>query len=203
MGSPTLVGTAIISIDGHPRKCEAIRGPYTPNPSGEHLGQLEVCIDPVSKLILRYQLDSKSRIQTWTFSSIQRNAELDADLLQFRAPEGSRLVAAINWLEPSLRPEDPSVFRVSNDIAAPRMISIVAPDSPVPIPQKPPEGAVLLTAEIDADGVPRNVKVYRSLEDRADSKAVEAVNKWRFLPAQKSSKPVPVVTAIAVFFHAQ
>jgi TonB family protein len=203
MGSPTLVGTAVISIDGHPTKCEVIRGPYTPNPSGEHLGQLEVCVDPVSKLILRYKFDSNSRIQTWTFSSIQRNAELDADLIQFRAPEGSRALAVINWREPGLQPEDPSVFIVSNDVAAPRMISIVPPDSPVPIPEKPPEGAVLLTGEIDAEGAPRKLKVSRSLGDRADSEAVKAVNKWRFLPAQKGSKPVPVVAAIAVFFHAQ
>jgi TonB family protein len=63
------------------------------------------------------------------------------------------------------------------------------------------QGAVLLELVVDADGVPQNIKVIRSLGLGLDQKAIEAVQKWRFKPGQKDGKPVPVSANIEVNFR--
>jgi len=63
------------------------------------------------------------------------------------------------------------------------------------------QGAVLLELVVDADGVPQNIKVIRSLGLGLDQKAIEAVQKWRFKPGQKDGKAVPVSANIEVNFR--
>jgi len=84
--------------------------------------------------------------------------------------------------------------------------------APVPVFKPEPEyseearkakwqGAVLLELVVDADGVPQNIKVIRSLGLGLDQKAIEAVQKWRFKPGQKDGKAVPVSANIEVNFR--
>ena len=84
--------------------------------------------------------------------------------------------------------------------------------APVPVYKPEPEyseearkakwqGAVLLELVVDADGVPQNIKVIRSLGLGLDQKAIEAVQKWRFKPGQKDGKAVPVSANIEVNFR--
>jgi protein TonB len=63
------------------------------------------------------------------------------------------------------------------------------------------QGAVLLELVVDADGVPQNIKVIRSLGLGLDQKAIEAVQKWRFKPGQKDGRAVPVFANIEVNFR--
>lgn len=63
------------------------------------------------------------------------------------------------------------------------------------------QGTILLDAEVDADGVPRNVRVRESLGLGLDECAITAVEKWRFRPALRNGKPVPVPVIITVNFH--
>ena len=63
------------------------------------------------------------------------------------------------------------------------------------------QGAVLLELVVDADGVPQNIKVIRSLGLGLDQKAIEAVQKWRFKPGQKDGRAVPVSANIEVNFR--
>ncbi len=62
-------------------------------------------------------------------------------------------------------------------------------------------GAVLILAEVDANGRPRNLRVARSVGMGLDEKALEAVSKWKFKPGTKDGKPVAVSAAIEVTFH--
>jgi periplasmic protein TonB len=84
--------------------------------------------------------------------------------------------------------------------------------APVPVYRPEPEyseearkakwqGAVLLELVVDANGVPQDIKVVRSLGLGLDQKAIEAVQKWRFKPGQKDGKAVPVSANIEVNFR--
>lgn len=63
------------------------------------------------------------------------------------------------------------------------------------------EGTVKLTLVVDSDGDPRNVAVSQTLRPDFDESAVEAVKQWKFKPAIKDGRPVPVLIAVEVGFH--
>ncbi len=63
------------------------------------------------------------------------------------------------------------------------------------------QGTVLLWLVIDPDGLPRNIKISRSLSPDFDEAAVDAVKKWRFSPATKDGRPVATALDVEVSFH--
>jgi TonB family protein len=63
------------------------------------------------------------------------------------------------------------------------------------------QGICVLWLVVGADGLPRNIKVSRTLGYGLDEKAIEAVKKWRFKPATKDGKPVAVEVSVQVNFH--
>ena len=72
---------------------------------------------------------------------------------------------------------------------------------------------VQLHVTIGEDGVPRDLRVTRSLDPELDQIAISCVREWRFQPGrkrpvsfnvvggQKSGKPVPVAVTIEVNFQ--
>ncbi len=62
-------------------------------------------------------------------------------------------------------------------------------------------GMVQLQIVIQADGRPTNIVVVKRLGKGLDEKAVEAVRGWRFQPAYRDGKPVPVIVNIEVTFR--
>jgi TonB family protein len=66
--------------------------------------------------------------------------------------------------------------------------------------EKKIEGSVLLGMTIDHDGLPQNIQIKRSLEPSLDQAAVDAVRKWRFLPAIKDGQPVSMWITVEVNF---
>jgi protein TonB len=65
------------------------------------------------------------------------------------------------------------------------------------------EGVVVLSLEIDTDGLPQNIQVVRSLDDGLDQSAVAAVQQWRFKPGEKDGKPVRVAVKVEVNFRSK
>lgn len=63
------------------------------------------------------------------------------------------------------------------------------------------EGAVSLEVEMDAEGIPRNVRVLRILGLGLDEQAVEAVRQWRFKPARLKGKKVPCRVKLDISFR--
>ena len=63
------------------------------------------------------------------------------------------------------------------------------------------EGAVLVEAVIDENGIPTQPKVVRTLDKGLDQKALEAVRQWWFKPGLKDGKPVPVSVKIEINFR--
>jgi len=100
----------------------------------------------------------------------------------------------INWLDPIAKPSS-QAFRVSNEVTAPLLVSMVQPDS---VGNDAKTRAAVLYAEVNSEGIPQNIKVVGQSGTGLDDKAVDAVKKWRFEPGIKDGKPVTVVTAIAI-----
>jgi TonB family protein len=96
------------------------------------------------------------------------------------------------------------ILRISSDarMTPPERIKLVSPLYPEVARKERRSGRVVLEAVIDADGIPRAIRVVRvpaGSEDMASS-AVEAVQAWRFKPATLDGQPVPVYFAMVVEF---
>jgi len=63
------------------------------------------------------------------------------------------------------------------------------------------EGTVSLTGTITEQGLPRDMRVTRSLGLGLDEKALEAIQHWSFLPGSLEGRPVPVVTTVPIEFR--
>jgi TonB family protein len=63
------------------------------------------------------------------------------------------------------------------------------------------QGNVLVQLVVDEHGLPRQIRVMRSLGMGLDEKAVEAVQQWRFRPGMKDGHAVSVQATIEVNFR--
>jgi len=63
------------------------------------------------------------------------------------------------------------------------------------------DGMVTLTLIVGSDGAPRDIAVSGTLSPDLDQAAVDAVKQWRFKPAIKDGKPIPVKMAVELEFH--
>jgi TonB family protein len=62
-------------------------------------------------------------------------------------------------------------------------------------------GSVQLSVVVDEAGVPRDVRVLRSLGLGLDEEAIKAVQTWRFRPATKDGTPARVAATVGVNFR--
>lgn len=62
-------------------------------------------------------------------------------------------------------------------------------------------GTVLLSIVVTPEGTVRDAKVTTSLDKDLDQQALKAVNTWKFQPATKDGKPVPVRIAVETDFR--
>ena len=62
-------------------------------------------------------------------------------------------------------------------------------------------GSVTVALIVSSKGVPRNVHVVKGLDKEVDQNTIEAVEQWRFAPAQKDGKAVAVKISLEIEFH--
>lgn len=62
-------------------------------------------------------------------------------------------------------------------------------------------GIPLLETVIDEHGVPREVRVIKSVHPCIDQVLVETVMQWRFKPGTLRGRPVPVVFNMTLILH--
>ena len=86
------------------------------------------------------------------------------------------------------------------DLSAPSAIAISAPGYPLELMRHNIEGVVTLYAVIHSDGSVGDVKVLRSIDDRLDEYAREALSRWRFRPATKNGAPVDLEAVVTIPF---
>lgn len=63
------------------------------------------------------------------------------------------------------------------------------------------EGVCMISLIVDTQGNPQAIRVIRALGMGLDEKAVAAVQRYRFKPATKNGRPVPVRITVAVNFR--
>ncbi len=97
-------------------------------------------------------------------------------------------------------------------VTSPRAIHFVDPEFSELARKKKLGGEVIVALTVDVDGMPQHVRVDQSLADKVkpkdrkaalslDAKAVEAVQQYRFTPATRDGKPVPVEIHVGVNFQ--
>lgn len=93
------------------------------------------------------------------------------------------------------------VFRVGGGVSAPKAIYSPDPEYSEEARKAKYQGVCVLSLIVGPDGKPRDIHVARSLGLGLDEKAIEAVNQWKFDPAQKDGKPVAVAINVEVQFR--
>jgi periplasmic protein TonB len=93
------------------------------------------------------------------------------------------------------------IYHVGGGVSAPRPIYDPDPEYSDEARKAKFQGSCVLVAIIGPDGRPRDLHVARSLGMGLDQKAVDAVWKWRFVPAMKDNRPISVQISIEVVFH--
>jgi len=77
----------------------------------------------------------------------------------------------------------------------------VDPAYPLELMRQNLGGTVILYAVIRADGTVGSVRVLRSIDERLDRYASEAIAKWKFDPATKNGTPVDVEATFWIPFR--
>jgi TonB family protein len=89
----------------------------------------------------------------------------------------------------------------SGELSAPSATRKVDPAYPLELMRQNVGGTVILYAVIHADGTVDGVRVLRSIDDRLDQYASEAIVKWQFQPATKNGAPVDVEATFWIPFR--
>ncbi len=93
------------------------------------------------------------------------------------------------------------VYRVGGEVSAPVLVSKTEPEYSEEARKAKYSGTVLLSLVVDANGLPRDIKVVRPLGLGLDEKAIEAVQKWRFRAGMKGGHAVATAATIEVSFR--
>jgi TonB family protein len=86
--------------------------------------------------------------------------------------------------------------QLSKDVIAPKVDHRVEAKLGDPALRDKVQGSVELRVVVDANGVPQRVKIARPLGYGLDASAVEAVEKWRFVPGMKDGRAVPTEVVV-------
>ena len=96
---------------------------------------------------------------------------------------------------------DADVYRVGGGVTAPRPIYHPDPEYSEEARREKFQGTCVLWLVVSPEGLPRHIKVARTLGLGLDEKAIEAVKQWTFEPARKDGKPVAAAVNVQVTFH--
>ena len=144
---------------------------------------------------------------------LQPRPEPETPLLAVPAPAAS--VPAIN-VPPDPKPLPPIEARAAPPAppAPPAPAPIVPPkfnadylDNPAPMypslaRRMGEEGKVLLRVYVEASGLPSKVEIRTSSgSERLDQAALEAVRRWKFVPAKQGDQAVPAFVVVPISFN--
>jgi len=87
------------------------------------------------------------------------------------------------------------------DLTPPIPVHTTDPKYPAEFRQAGIQGTSLLSLIVGSDGVPRDIRVVRKLEDALDESALETVRTWRYKPAVKNNQPAEVEITAKVPFR--
>jgi protein TonB len=91
--------------------------------------------------------------------------------------------------------------KMKPSISAP--VPVVTPEAEYPreLRKNGVGGVCLVRLVVDAKGQPQAMRIMRGINEQLNEKALEAVAKYRFMPAKKGKDPIPVGMSIEVNFR--
>ena len=99
----------------------------------------------------------------------------------------------------------PTVYEIRKagdyGVTAPKAIYHPDPEYTDRARRKKISGSVVLSIVVTPEGTVRDAKVTTSLDKDLDQQALNAVNTWKFEPATKDGKPVPVRISVEMTFR--
>ena len=97
---------------------------------------------------------------------------------------------------------DPSQYPLRDDgVKLGRATSTPDPAYSEPARKAKLQGTVMLALAINAEGTVDAVKVVCSLEPGLDQNAADAAKKWKFTPATRDGKPMPIQIETSINFR--
>src|SRR5215831_895734 len=133
-------------------------------------------------------------LRSWRFSPAKRNGEPVEALAQIDIDFS---IAAA----PRVEYDDIQTDISSPGISAPAIIKRVEPRYTDEARQARVVGSVILQAVIQTNGTSDILKVVKPLPFGLTESALEALQQWRFMPAVRNGKEIPVATNIEVAFN--
>jgi TonB family protein len=91
--------------------------------------------------------------------------------------------------------------RVTKEMKPPKATKSPDPDYPVIPADAEPRGVVVMLVGINAKGRVQLVHVLRASNDAFQNSAVSTVKTWKFSPARKDGRPVPVQVTVEMRFQ--
>lgn len=109
-------------------------------------------------------------------------------------------------------PDADGVYKVGNGVTPPKLITYVDAKFSALARRKKMEGTTVVALVVGTDGLPRDIRVERSLAEghkkklqaaarSLDEQALEAVRHFRFEPATYKGEAVPVAIKVEQNFH--
>jgi TonB family protein len=102
------------------------------------------------------------------------------------------------WLPGTARPD--GIYKTGNGVSAPVVISKRDPEYSDTARKMRAEGVVVSAIVVQPDGTASDFRVTGSMGYGLDEQAIEAIRKWRFKPAMKDGKTVPVLVTVETRF---
>ena len=93
------------------------------------------------------------------------------------------------------------VYRLGSGVVAPTLLKQVTPKYTADAMRQRIQGMVALEVVISREGIPRAIRVTRSLDPGLDEEAVAAARQWRFAPGRIGDMPVEVLVTILLDFN--
>ena len=96
--------------------------------------------------------------------------------------------------------QEEKIYDLGPDVVPPRIVKQVAPRRSTNRGVRV-VGSVTVALVVSSKGIPKDVRVVKGLDPDIDQSTVEAVEKWRFTPAQKDGQPVAVRISLDIAYH--
>lgn len=92
------------------------------------------------------------------------------------------------------------VYQASDGVTMPKVVKEVKPYYTADAKKDRVQGEVILESVVSRAGLPTEITVKKSLDERLDKQAIAALEQWQFEPGQKDGKPVAVRIAVNMTF---
>jgi len=136
-----------------------------------------------------------------TYVLIDSNGNIVAHQIGYPGEAGLRSMLARVGSASATGTVPPNVNRIGNNVTPPSVLSRVEPQYTPAARAAKLQGTVVLECVIDEQGIPKVLRVVRSLDPELDQNAIAAIEQWRFRPGTRNGTPVKVSLNIEVNFN--